>query len=300
VYLRILGTAAGGGYPQWNCACRMCSRARSGVVATPSRLHASIALSADQRHWYLVNATPDVHHQIESCSALHPGPGLRQSPLRGVLLTDAELDHTIGLLILREGTPLEIYATRAAIGALNRGFPLQSILSTYAPFRWIEVNHSQSFMLGGDGIQVTAFRVGIKRPRYAADSDADGDWVIGYRFEDTRSKGVLLYAPAVEQWTRELQSALTGADCALIDGTFWSDDEMQRMETGSHTAAEMGHIPISGSGGTLERLASSGARRTIYVHINNTNPILDENSPEYREIIESGLEVGRDGLEIEV
>jgi pyrroloquinoline quinone biosynthesis protein B len=246
-----------------------------------------------------VNATPDVHLQIESCSALHPGPGLRDTPVRGVLLTDAELDHTIGLLVLREGTPLDIFGTRPVLQALSNEFPLQPILSTYAPFRWIEVNPSQSFMLD-DRVQVTAFPVGVKRPRYAADSDAEGDWVIGYRFEDTRSKGVLMYAPAVEQWTPELQSELIGADCALIDGTFWTDDEMQRTEIGSHTAAGMGHIPVSGSGGSLERLASCRARRTIYIHINNTNPILDENSPEHRQIIESGLEVGRDGLEIEV
>jgi len=299
VQLRILGTAAGGGYPQWNCACRMCRQARSQSVGVNSRLHASVALSPDRQHWYLVNATPDVHLQIESYSALHPGPGLRDTPLRGVLLTDAELDHTIGLLVLREGTPLDIFGTRPVLQALSNEFPLQPILSTYAPFRWIEVNPSQSFMVD-DRVQVTAFPVGVKRPRYAADSDAEGDWVIGYRFEDTRSKGVLVYAPAVEQWTHELQSELMGADCALIDGTFWTDDEMQRMETGSHTAAEMGHIPVSGSGGSLERLASCRARRTIYIHINNTNPILDENSPEHRLIIESGLEVGRDGLEIEI
>ena len=300
MHLRILGTAAGGGCPQWNCACPLCRRARSQCVHVPPRLHASIALSADDQNWYLVNATPDVHPQIESCPALHPGPGLRDSPLSGVLLTDAELDHTIGLLILREDTPLEIYAARPVLQALHDHFPVQTILSTYAPFRWIEVVPSQSFMLDGGGIQVTAFRVGVKRPRYAADSDREGDWVIGYRFEDTRSKGVVVYAPAIEQWTEDLQSEVARADCALVDGTFWTDDEMRQTGTGNGTAVQMGHIPITGAGGTLEHLASVRARRTIYIHINNTNPVLDENSPERRQLIESGLEVGREGTEIEV
>ena len=300
MYLRILGTAAGGGYPQWNCACHECNQARSLSSGVRSRLHASIALSATGRNWYLVNATPDVHHQIESCRALHPGSGLRSSPLWGVLLTDAELDHTIGLLILREGTPLEIYATRPVLNALGQEFPIQSILSPYASFRWVEVNASQSFMLEDGGIRVTAFPVGVKRPRYAANSDAEGGWVIGYRFEDTRSKGVMVYAPAIERWTPELQAELAGADCALIDGTFWTEDEMQRSGTGGQTATQMGHIPISGEGGTLERLAAGSARRAIYIHINNTNPILDEASPERRRIIASGAEVGRDGMEIEL
>jgi pyrroloquinoline quinone biosynthesis protein B len=123
--------------------------------------------------------------------------------------------------------------------------------------------------------------------------------VIGYRFEDTRSKGVAVYAPAIERWTEELQSEVARADCALIDGTFWSEDEMRRMGTGSRTAGEMGHIPISGADGSLKRVASSRAQRTIYTHINNTNPILDEASPEHHQLIEGGAEVGRDGMEIE-
>jgi pyrroloquinoline quinone biosynthesis protein B len=300
VQLRLLGTAAGGGYPQWNCACPLCRRARSHEVGVRARLHASIALSASDHSWYLVNATPDVHQQIEACRTLHPGPGLRDSPLRGVMLTDAELDHTIGLLVLREGTPLTIYATRPVYEALRRDFPLQSILSRYAAFRWVEVNSARPFALDGGRIEVTAFPVGMKRPRYATDSNAEGDWVIGYRFEDTRSKGVAVYAPAIEQWTEELQSELARARCGLIDGTFWAEDEMQRLGTGAHTASEMGHLPISGAGGTLERLASGQARRTIYVHINNTNPILDRTSPEHRQILENGAEVGQDGMDIEV
>jgi pyrroloquinoline quinone biosynthesis protein B len=300
VHLRILGTAAGGGYPQWNCACRLCLQARSQSSDVNPRLHASVALSADNKNWYLVNATPDVHQQIESCAALHPGSGLRGSPLKGVLLTDAELDHTIGLLILREGTPLDVYATRPVQQALGEDFPLKPILSRYAPFNWIEVNPSQSFMLEGGSIEVTAFPVGVKRPRYATNSSAGGDWVIGYRFEDTRTKGIVVYAPAIEQWTKALQSEINRAQCALIDGTFWTDDEMQRMHMSAHTAAQMGHVSISGPEGSLERLVAGPSRRVLYTHINNTNPILDRTSPEYRQIAKRGVEISRDGMEIEV
>jgi pyrroloquinoline quinone biosynthesis protein B len=299
VHLRVLGTAAGGGYPQWNCACRLCKQARSQSSYTKPRLHASIALSADNKSWYLVNATPDVHEQVDSCAALHPGPGLRDSPVKGVLLTDAELDHTIGLLILREGTPLDLYATRPVLQALTEDFPLIPILARYAPFNWIEVGPSRSFMLDGS-IEVTAFPVGVKRPRYATSSSAGGDWVIGYRFEDTRTRGTVVYAPAIEQWTNALQSEIARAQCALIDGTFWTDDEMQRMQMSAHTASQMGHIPISGPDGSLDRLAAQPHGRVLYTHINNTNPILDPESAEHRQVVASGAEVSRDGMEIEV
>jgi pyrroloquinoline quinone biosynthesis protein B len=217
-----------------------------------------------------------------------------------VLLTDAELDHTIGLLVLREGTPLDIHATPPVFQALNQSFPIQKILSTYAPFRWNEVNAPRSFMLDGGRIEVTPFRTGAKRPRYAAGLDFEGDWVIGYRFEDKSSKGVVVYAPAIEQWSDSLESELAGAQYALIDGTFWAEDEMERAGIGSQTASQMGHVPITGAAGSLERLSGCRPQRTIYIHINNTNPILDETSPEYRQVLAGGAEVGRDGMEIEL
>jgi len=217
-----------------------------------------------------------------------------------VLLTDAELDHTIGLLVLREGTPLDIHATPPVSQALNQSFPIQKILSTFAPFCWNEVNAPRSFMLDGGKIEVTPFRTGAKRPRYASGLDSEGDWVIGYRFEDKSSKGVLVYAPAIEQWTEALESQLAGAQCVLIDGTFWAEDEMERAGIGSYTASQMGHVPISGAGGSLERLAACRPQRAIYIHINNTNPILDETSAEYGQVVAGGAEVGRDGMEIEL
>jgi pyrroloquinoline quinone biosynthesis protein B len=300
LYLRVVGIAAGGGYPQWNCACSLCVR-ESGLRA-PAQLHASLAVSGTGENWYLVNATPDVRFQIESFPALHPGPGLRETRLRGVLLTDAELDHSIGLLILREGSPLDIYGTPAVLTTLTEVFPIEKMVQSYAPFRWVSIGPDQSFKLDRDRLRITAFRLGVKRPRYAAGSAIDGDWVIGYRFEDLQTGGRVLYAPAIEAWTPILTEELAEADCAFVDGTFWSEDEMIRIGASTRTAKEMGHIPISGPEGSMQYLKTHQAsrrQRMIYIHINNTNPILDENSPERRLLVECGIEIGRDGLELE-
>jgi pyrroloquinoline quinone biosynthesis protein B len=300
VYLRVIGVAAGGGYPQWNCACGLCRRVRMDELKQDARLHASLALSATGENWYLVNATPDVRFQIESFPALHPGPGLRETRLRGVLLTDAELDHSIGLLILREGTQLEIYGTSAVLASLAEQFPIKRIIQSYAPFHWIEVKAHEAFLLDRGRLKVRAFRLGVKRPRYTIGSGIDGDWVIGYCFEDVQTGGTAVYAPAIEVWTEELNAELTKADCAFLDGTFWSEDEMIRLGASTRTAREMGHIPISGDRGSAEHLPAFPAKRKVYVHINNTNPVLDENSEERRFLNDRGIEVGWDGMHVEV
>ncbi len=300
MHLRVLGSAAGGGYPQWNCTCRLCQRVRSKGPNAHGRSHACLAASATGKHWYLLNATPDVRFQIESFPQLHPGPGLRETPVRGVLLTDAELDHTLGLLILREGTSLEVFATAAVLAALAEAFPIRQILHSYAPFRWQEVEPGEAFLLDEGKLRVRAFRLGAKRPRYATDSKIGGDWVVGYRFEDLETGGVAVYAPAIEAWTSELDAQLSGAHCAFIDGTFWTDNEMIRVGASRLTAREMGHLQISGAGGSAERLAAWPIPRKVYLHINNTNPILDDESAESRFLPGMGIEVGWDGMEVEV
>jgi pyrroloquinoline quinone biosynthesis protein B len=259
-----------------------------------------LAVSAADNHWYLLNATPDIRFQIESFPKLYPGPGLRQTPVSGVLLTDAELDHNLGLLILREGASLEVLATTTVLAALAEAFPVRKILPSYASFHWQEVKPGKAFLLDQGRLRVQGFRLGVKQPRYVPSSKMDGDWVIGYRFEDLESGGAAVYAPAIEGWTNELDAQLSGAQCAFIDGTFWTDDEMIQLGASSLTARQMGHLQISGAGGSAERLAALPIPRKVYLHINNTNPILDEESPERGLLSSMGIEVGWDGMEMEV
>jgi pyrroloquinoline quinone biosynthesis protein B len=259
-----------------------------------------LAVSGSGKHWYLLNATPDIARQIESLPQLHPGPELRQTPVRGVILTDAELDHTLGLLILREGTALEVFATSVVMTALGESFPVRRLLSSYAPYRWQEVKPSESFLLEDGRLRACAFHLGAKRPRYATGLTTGSDWVVGYRLEDPESGGVAIYAPAVEAWTSELDAQLSGAQCVFIDGTFWTDDEIIQLGAGRLTAREMGHMHISGSAGSAEHLAALAKPRKVYLHINNTNPILDDESAAHRLLAGMGIEVGWDGMEVEV
>jgi len=259
-----------------------------------------VAVSAAGKHWYLLNATPDIRFQIESFPQLHPGPGLRETPVCGVLLTDAELDHTLGLLVLREGTSLEVVATTTVLAALSTAFPVRHILHSYASFRWQEIKPGEPFLLDEGRLRVQAFRLGVKQPRYVTSSKANGDWVIGYSFKDLESGSVAVYAPAVEAWTDEVEAQLSGARCAFIDGTFWTDGEMIQLGASPLTARQMGHLPISGAGGSAEHFAALPIPRKVYLHINNTNPILDDESAERGLLTAMGIEVGWDGMEMEV
>ena len=298
--LRLLGAAAGGGYPQWNCACESCRRVRSRPSSSRCRFHTSLAVSVSGKNWTLLNATPDVHLQIESYTPLQPGPGIRESPVREVLLTDAELDHTIGLLILRGCTALEVCGTATVLECLTRVFPLARLIERYAGVHWREIRTNETFLLDGGKLQVRAFRIGRKPPRYARESSAGTEWVVAYRLEGVESKGVAVFAPAIEAWGPELEAELVGADCAFLDGTFWSDDEMILLRAGQLTAREMGHLPIGGAGGSAENLSALRIKRKVYVHVNNTNPILNEQSPERLLLAGAGIEVGWDGLEVRV
>jgi pyrroloquinoline quinone biosynthesis protein B len=273
---------------------------RAKKPGTVARSHASLAVSAGGKAWTLINASPDVRLQIESFPALHPGPGLRETPLQNILLTDAELDHTIGLLILREGTAIDVYGTAAVLGALTEIFPLKPLLQHYAPIRWHEIRPQTTFLLEDSRLRLKAVAVGSKRPRFATNCNPDVGWVVGYRIEDVKTGGVAIYAPAIESWTPELAAELSGADCALVDGTFWTDGEMIDAGVGELTARAMGHLPISGPEGSAERLASLRLKQTVYVHINNTNPVLDHSSPERRFLAEKGIEIGWDGMDVEV
>jgi pyrroloquinoline quinone biosynthesis protein B len=299
MWVRVLGSAAGGGFPQWNCTCPPCRAVRDGSRPARPRTQSSVAVSADRKQWFLLNASPDVQTQIESFPALHPGVG-RQVPLGAVLLTDAELDHTLGLLLLREGRGLDVHATAAVHEVLCHGTGLLRVLGAYCPVRWHRVDPGADGEVPvGGGLSYRAFDVPTaKRARFGP-QDAAGR-VVGYRFSQ-EGGGTLVFLPGLPGMTLSVRAELEGCAALLIDGTCWTDDEMIRLGLAGKTARDMGHLPISGPDGSLAQLATlTGRTRVIYTHINNTNPILLEDSAERRTLTDHGVEVAADGLELQI
>ena len=293
MWVRVLGAAAGGGFPQWNCNCPQCRAVRDGSRPCRPRTQSSVAVSADYRRWFLLNASPDLRAQIESFPALHPH-GLRDSPLQAVLLTDAELDHTLGLLLLREAGRLEVHATAAVHETLCTGTSLLQTLGAYAHIEWQPVATGREVALA-DGLSYRAVPVPTtKRARFGT-----GEGVVGYRITNGHTGRALVYLPNAQQVTASVRAHLEGCTCVLFDGTCWQDDELIRLGIAGKTSREMGHLPIAGAEGSLEQLAPLPIERKIYIHINNTNPILLEDAPERRIVEEHGLEVAADGLELE-
>ncbi|MFJ9855633.1 pyrroloquinoline quinone biosynthesis protein PqqB [Streptomyces sp. NPDC101150] len=303
--LQVLGTAAGGGVPQWNCACPGCSGARAHPARR--RRHASLAVRADDDHWYLIDATPDLADQIESTPALHPRPLGRRTPVAGLVLTDAELDHTLGIARLREADRIEVLATAPVRSALCDRARLDDLLTPYTELEWRELGPVPVPLYEGSDVVISAVPVSDKRPRYAANGagTAGGSgaprnvdpWVIALRLHDRRTGGTAVYAPALAAWPDAFQEALGGADWVLIDGTFWDDEEPRRSGICPRTATGMGHLPIDGPNGTARRLAPLTAR-CFYTHLNNTNPLVDPDAPQHRRMAEMGLAVAAEGMEI--
>ena len=297
--LLVLGTAAGGGIPQWNCACSGCAGAR----AHPGRRrrHASLAVRTDDGRWYIVNATPDIGDQIEARPELHPGPGSRQTPLAGLVLTDAELDHTLGIARLREADGLQVIATAPVRRALLDRLHLGDVLAPYTSITWRELppRGAEPLDRGASGLQISGIPVSGKRPRYAADSPDDDAWVVALRLYDPASGATALYAPALAAWPDRFQQAAAEADCVIVDGTFWDDEEPRRTGISERTATGMGHLPIEGPDGTAERLARLSAR-CLYTHLNNTNPLVDPAAPQHKRLARLGLEVAYDGMVIDL
>ena len=254
-------------------------------------------MSADYRRWFLLNASPDIRAQIEAFPALRPC-GIRESPLQAVLLTDAELDHTLGLLLLREARRLEVHATARVHETLDRGTSLLRTLRACTAVEWRPVVPGAEVQLA-DGLSYRAFQVpSDKRSRFGtAEGEED---VVGYRIANARTGRALVYVPAAQRLTASVLAHLDGCACLLFDGTCWRDDDLVRLGIADRTSRDMGHLPIAGAGGSLEQLARLPIERKIYVHVNNTNPILFEDSPERRMVEEHGLEVAADGLELEM
>jgi pyrroloquinoline quinone biosynthesis protein B len=297
VWVRVLGSAAGGGFPQWNCGCPRCRAVRDGSRPCRPRTQSSVAVSADYRRWFLLNASPDIRAQIEAFPALQPN-GIRDSPLRSVLLTDAELDHTFGLLLLRETDDIEIHCTEAVYETLLNGTSLLQTLGAYTGVDWRPVTTGREMSLD-NGLSYLAFEVPTNKMARFGTREA-GESVVGYRITDARTGRALVYVPGAQQLTASVREQLQDCACLLFDGTCWQDDELVGLGIANKTSREMGHMPMDGVDGSLKQLASLPIERKVYVHINNTNPILIEDSPERRIVEEHGLEVAVDGLELEI
>ena len=300
MWVRVLGSAAGGGFPQWNCTCPPCRAVRTGSRPCVPRSQSSIAVSADRQTWFLFNASPDIQSQIESFPDLHPDEG-RVVRLQAVLLTDAELDHTLGLLLMREGRGLEVHATESVHETLTTGSGVLKTLEAYCPVKWQPVLPGAEVPLGNgsNGLSYCAFDVPTdKRMRFPGPS-THGRFV-GYRITDAGSGRSLVYLPCVQQLTPDVLEELAGCSGLLIDGTCWRDDELPRLGLADKTSRGMGHVPIDGPGGSLELLSPLPIDHKVYIHINNTNPILLEDSPERRVLDRHGMQVAADGLELAI
>jgi len=310
VWVHVLGSAAGGGFPQWNCHCRNCRGVREGSLPCRARTQSSIAVSADYAHWFLFNASPDIRNQIEAFPALRPRGNVRQTPIQGIVLSDAEMDHTLGLLSLREARSLRLYATAWVYAALHTGNPILRTLEAYCRVDWQRMSLGELVPLrltdGIDsGLWCQAFAtLSTKRAIFAADVDVDasahGEATVGYRVVDGRTGRALVYMPAVQDLNAGVRVQMEDCACLIFDGTCWHDDELARAGIVGKTARAMGHVPIAGDDGSLEHLAALGHGRTLYIHINNTNPLLIEDSPERQAVEARGIEVAVDGMEIEI
>jgi pyrroloquinoline quinone biosynthesis protein B len=298
VRVRVLGSAAGGGFPQWNCRCPTCEAARRGDGARP-RTQSSLAIRGADGPWFLANASPDLRQQLEALGA-EGLDGVRAAPVAGVLLTDAEIDHTAGLLLLRESSaPIRVYGSDQVRRALTDGYPVLRILEDYSGVEWRSLEPGASVALDGSSLDVESFGAGGDAPRYLAATGTDVE-ATGLVFRDRATGGVLTYVPGLARLDDAVLRRLAASDVVLVDGTFWRDDELARLGISDRTASDMGHVPLSGPGGTLEALAALDRPRAIFVHINNTNPILLERSPEREAVVRAGVEVAEDGLEVDL
>jgi len=304
--VKLLGSAAGGGFPQWNCGCANCHGLRQGTLRGKARSQAQVAVSSGGKAWFLLNASPDLRAQIEATPELHPAAGARQSPISGIVLSSGDLDNVLGLLLLREFQPLNIFSTAAIRQVVSRDNSFFRLLERVpGQVTWREMRPGGVFELKsgeGAGICCRAIPLPGSYPGYVGESQrgrlAKEQAVLALVLE--AGGGKMLFAPALPAITDELWSALLECDLALVDGTFWSDDELPRARGGGPRAREMGHLPVGGPGGSLERLASLKGPRKIYIHINNTNPMLDEDSPQHRQARAAGWEIAEDGWEFEL
>jgi len=298
----VLGAAAGGGFPQWNCICPICRLAWAGDKRVKPRTQTSLAVSTDASRWVLLNASPDLRVQLHATACLQPRQSShhesRNSPVAAVVLTGAEVDQAAGLLTLRERQPFAIYATRETFAALS-GNPMFNVLAPDVVSR-VSIATEETFVLPG-GIDAKLFAVPGKVPLYLEGQESNVARADGANVgvELIVDGGRLIYIPGAAAVTPALAARLKRADVIFFDGTLFTDDEMIVSQTGIKTGRRMGHMPIDGEGGSLAALEGIPARR-IYIHINNTNPILVDGSPQRRKVEAAGWQVGEDGMRIEL
>jgi pyrroloquinoline quinone biosynthesis protein B len=303
---RILGAAAGGGFPQWNSNAAGCRRARTGDPLVAPRTQASVAISAGSNQWFLLNASPDLRQQIEAAECLHPREGFRSSPIAGVVLTGGDVDAVAGLLTLRERHAFTIYAT-ARIHQVLDANPIFEVLARDIVSRQCVAVGTPVVLAQTDGaasgLSVELFSVPGKVPLYLEDSTGtpaivEGEETVGVAVSHEGHR--MFFIPGCARMTDALATRLRGADVVLFDGTLWTDDEMLRAGVGSKTGSRMGHMSVSGPNGTLAAFRTIDVRRKILLHINNSNPILLDDSTERAEVEAAGWEVAYDGMEIQL
>jgi pyrroloquinoline quinone biosynthesis protein B len=298
----LLGTAAGGGFPQWNCWCPGCRTARENPDEATPRTQSSAAVSVDGCRWFLLNASPDVREQFRHLPLRAiPDATVRHVPVEGVVLTDAELDHTLGIVLLREAGRLPIYATKAVAGILERDSRILETTRSFSDVPMTELSLNGPVQLyyrdgSASGLSVEAFVVPAGPPRFASRDEAGH--TVGLLLRDGVNGTVCAFVPGCGGLDDGLLALLRNADAVLFDGTFWADEEMIVLGVGARTAREIDHLPIGGPGGSLEKLSALPCQHRVYTHINNTNPILIESSPERAEVARAGMVVGFDGLRL--
>lgn len=310
--VRILGSAAGGGFPQWNCACPNCRALRAGSFHGKARTQAQLAISADSDHWFLLGASPDLRAQIESTPELQPRADdetTRHSPVCGVVFLNADIDHVLGLLLMRELQPLNAYATLSVRRVLTEDNSMFAMLQRVdRQLQWNEITTQEAFPLitpsGEDsGLRCRALSLGRHFPAYVSTRrQADlrrQEASLGLIVESPSGKS-LAFMPAVPQIDNILINEVASTDVLLFDGTFWSNDELIDIQGSGQTAEEMGHVPVASPTGSLAQLAHLQCPRKIYIHINNTNPMLNEDSPSHRQVRNAGWEIAEDGWQFEL
>jgi pyrroloquinoline quinone biosynthesis protein B len=300
MHFRLLGTAAGGGFPQWNCACTTCASSRAEPEKVSPRMQLQAAVWSSPDAIFLLNASPDLRFQIEANPELRPrsNQGNRNTPIQGIVLTTADLDQVLGLLLLREFQPLTVYATALVRRVLEANSFFRMLERVPNQLWWVEIQAGVPFQLGTSDIVCTPFAMAGELPSYARELGPGGSQQasLGLLLEGDGMR--IAYTPVVPEITDALRMIYAGCHTIFVDGTFWSDDELSNTHAGTPMAQAIGHIPMSGKDGTIALLSGLPALQKVFVHLNNTNPVLDPRSGAYNKVVEAGWKIAKDGWEL--